>query len=80
MKAGEISVVQYDVVHGGLRVMPLCSAAEIAHMQVLAGERPEWVVLGYATEEGKAHEQMQAIKREMKDVARPGNQEMEFFQ
>ena len=66
MKAGEVSVVQYDVAHGGMRVMPLCSVAEIGRLEVLAGESPSWVVVGFAADAGMAHERMQALKAELK--------------
>lgn len=66
MKAGDVSVVQYDTVHGGMRVMPLRSVAEIARLEVLGGEPSGWVVVGYATDTAKAHERMQAFKAELK--------------
>lgn len=66
MKAGEISVVQYDTEHGGTRVMQLCSAAAIGRLEIEAGERPTWVVVGYASDEGRAHALMQRFKNELK--------------
>ena len=67
MKAGEVSIVQYDVVHGGMRIMPLCTVAEIGRLETLSGEKHEWIVVGYATDERKAFENMQGFKNKMKD-------------
>lgn len=67
MKAGEVNVIQYDTAHGGMRIMPLCSVAEIGRLETLSGERHTWIVVGYATDEGKAHERMQAFKDDLKN-------------
>ena len=72
MKAGEVNVIQYDKEHGGLRIMPLCSVAEIGRLETLSGERHTWIVVGYATDEGKAHERMQEFKVKMKEAAAAG--------
>jgi hypothetical protein len=67
MKAGDISVVQYDTGHGGLRVLPLRSVAELASLEVVNGLPHNWVVVAYATDQGKAHERMRAFKEKLKE-------------
>jgi len=69
MKAGEVSVVQYDTEHGGLRVLPLQSVTDIARMEVLRNNPHGWVCVGYATEESKAQGQMAELKERMKAAA-----------
>ena len=73
MKAGDVSVVQYDTEHGGTRVMPLRSAADIARLEALSGGSPSWVVVGYAADEGDAHAKQKVFKKDLKKNTSPQN-------
>ena len=66
MKAGDLSVVQYDTVYGGMRVLPLQSVVDLAAVELLNGVPHTWVVVGFSTNERRAHEKMNVFKVRLK--------------
>lgn len=71
MKAGDVSVVQYDTVHGGTRVLPLHSVADLASVAVENGVDHSWVVVAYATDEGAAQMRLKEFKQRLKNGKPP---------
>lgn len=68
MKAGDVSIVQYDTEYGGFRVLPLRSVADIGRMEAARGERHSWIVVGYAGDEAQAYAKLEQIRAHMKEA------------
>jgi len=80
MKAGELSMVQYCVEHGGFRVLPLDTCEALARQMYLeasdgctgAGEVLHWVVVGHAKSESDAFVMLKEMRRMVKGGADSG--------
>jgi len=63
MKIGDVFMIQFCAEFGSFRVLPLRTCVDLAKNAMDTGEPHNWVIVGYAHDEGDALAKMKGMRK-----------------